>query len=67
MQETAKEFFKVKDLLLNLINFLRYFPKKYVNEFVVDYKIQEKLLMAMAAFLRESHDVWKLEGYIKYF
>ena len=24
MQETAKEFFKVKDLLVNLINFLKY-------------------------------------------
>jgi hypothetical protein len=52
MQETAKEFFKVKDLLVNLINFLKYFPRKYVCELVTDYKIQEKVLEAMTLFLK---------------
>ena len=36
--------FMIKDMLFNLINFMRYFPNNYVNELATDYKIQERLM-----------------------
>jgi hypothetical protein len=61
LRETAKELFKVKDMLFSLSNFLTYFPKKYAYEFAVDYKIQEKLIKALVDFLKQTQEDWKLE------
>ena len=45
---------------MNLIIFMRYFPKKYAYELASDYKIQERLLRGLAVFLKESSEDWKL-------
>ena len=54
IQEAMQEMFRVKDLLLNLTNFLTYFPEKYVHELAADYKIQERLIKCLALFLKET-------------
>ena len=32
----SKEIFRAKDLLLNLLNFMTFFPEKHVNQFISD-------------------------------
>ena len=39
-------------MLVNLCNFLAFFPRKHVCELASDYKIQERLLRGLAMFLR---------------
>jgi hypothetical protein len=67
IQETARELFLIKDLLVNLTNLLVYFPSNYAHEFAVDFKIQERLLRGLAIHLKESSEDWKLGDHEKYF
>jgi len=65
--QTTSELFRVKDLLVQLINFMQYFPHSYALELAVNYKFQEKLLRGLAIFLKEVAEDWKLEHYAKCF
>lgn len=67
IQEASNEIFLIKDLLVNLTNFLVYFPSSYVKELAVDYKIQERLLRGLACHLKQSAEDWKMGEYERYF
>lgn len=67
VQQTIKLIFTIKDILFNLTNFLKFFPQKYVFEFVADYKIQERLIDGVTHFMQESSEDWKLGEYATLF
>jgi len=50
-------------MLINLDNFMTYFPRKYACELASDYKIQERCLRGLAMFLKESSEDWKMGEY----
>lgn len=58
-----KYLFIIKDILFNLYNFVKYFPKKYVYELATDYKIQERLINGFSFFMYHVNNSWKLGNY----
>jgi hypothetical protein len=63
IEKALLTIFTVKDILFNLTNFIRYFPKKYIYEFATDYKLQERLVDGVTFFMNQVNNEWNLGDY----
>ena len=44
------QILEVKDLCVNLLNFLSFFPEQYAYELATDYRIQERIINVLCLF-----------------
>lgn len=66
LKEATKRLFTVKDMLLNLTNFLTLFPRRYAYELATDYRIQERIVDGLTTYLQEVAQ-WNLAQHAVYF